>query len=312
MKKAIVLICTAALILSLSVSSAAAYVLPAGMAVSLEEGADLSSISAIEVYGYVGDADLNGKLNIRDATLIQKYAANISELSEEALRLADADFSEKVNVRDATAVQKWLAGISIYPPVGHALYALDDDGQTAMLVDKWAGKVNIAEEINKNIDAGEDVPTFKCVEITFLFDIKPDGTYSFMLDESSLDGMIKQVKDEYAQWIVEYLESYIKENKLDTTVNEMLKLSGFSSVDEMVDQALPSQDIISQIDPVNIEGRYLVKGNGIYLSDSVDVEAKITQNGMYYDFKDINLVIVTGGNLLNDSVTPVEFERVNR
>lgn len=311
MKKLIALICTAALILSLSVSSASAYVLPAGMAVSLEEGADLSSISATEVYGYVGDADLNGKLNIRDATLIQKYAANISELSDEALRLADADFSEKVNVRDATAVQKWLAGISIYPPVGHALYALDDDGQTAMLVDKWAGKVNIADEINKNFTAGEDVPTFKCVEITFLFDIKPDGTYSFMLDESSLNSMVKQVKDEFAQWIIEYLESYIKENKLDTTVDEMLKLSGFSSVDEMVNQILPSQDIISQIDSVKVEGRYLVKGNGIYLSDSVDVEAKITQNGMYYDFKDINLVIVTGGDLLNDSVTPVEFERVN-
>lgn len=58
-----------------------------------------------------GDANKDSKLNIRDATAIQKYVAKLVEFDEEALALADFDQNGKVNVKDATAIQKKLAGI---------------------------------------------------------------------------------------------------------------------------------------------------------------------------------------------------------
>lgn len=58
-----------------------------------------------------GDANLDGKVNIRDATYIQKHVASIVTMSEiEALR-AETNFDGKLNVRDATYVQKLLAGL---------------------------------------------------------------------------------------------------------------------------------------------------------------------------------------------------------
>ena len=58
-----------------------------------------------------GDANLDGVVNIKDATLIQKHIAGIATIDEKAIDLADADASGSVNVKDATLIQKFVAGI---------------------------------------------------------------------------------------------------------------------------------------------------------------------------------------------------------
>ena len=108
MKKLLTLIAVFVLILSVGIVSASAYTLPEGMCITLDENRDLSDYKGDDVFGYMGDADVNGKINIRDATLIQKSAANLAEISDEGLKIADADLSGKINVRDATAIQKKL------------------------------------------------------------------------------------------------------------------------------------------------------------------------------------------------------------
>lgn len=59
----------------------------------------------------IGDVNMDGKINIRDATAIQKCLAKIIKLDEDAIELADFDMNSKVNVKDATAIQKYIAGI---------------------------------------------------------------------------------------------------------------------------------------------------------------------------------------------------------
>ena len=59
----------------------------------------------------LGDVNGDGKLNIRDATAIQKHLAKIATLSDEMLPLADYNADGKVNVKDATAIQKKIAGL---------------------------------------------------------------------------------------------------------------------------------------------------------------------------------------------------------
>lgn len=59
----------------------------------------------------LGDVNQDGKINIRDATTIQKYIAKMIDLSEDSIALADFDQNSKVNVKDATAIQKHIAFI---------------------------------------------------------------------------------------------------------------------------------------------------------------------------------------------------------
>lgn len=59
-------------------------------------------------YGYfLGDADGNGKINIKDATVIQKYVAKIAV--EIDLDAALATGQSYLSVKDATTIQKYLA-----------------------------------------------------------------------------------------------------------------------------------------------------------------------------------------------------------
>lgn len=59
-----------------------------------------------------GDVNLDGEINIRDATMIQKGIAHIIDFDE--IQEISADFNDDalVNVRDATAIQRALVGLA--------------------------------------------------------------------------------------------------------------------------------------------------------------------------------------------------------
>ena len=59
----------------------------------------------------IGDANLDGVVNIKDATHIQKSTAGLVTMNFSASLRADVDFNAALNVRDATWIQKKVAGI---------------------------------------------------------------------------------------------------------------------------------------------------------------------------------------------------------
>ena len=88
---------------------------------TLEESSLYSYIlmdNEIQLAGNYGDADENFKINIKDATAIQKHLANIIELNEFAVRLADANGDSKVNIKDATTIQKHCANLKPKSQIG--------------------------------------------------------------------------------------------------------------------------------------------------------------------------------------------------
>ncbi|MBQ8001163.1 MAG: starch-binding protein [Ruminococcus sp.] len=70
-----------------------------------------------DVVGILGDADDDLEVNIKDATLIQKFVASLEQLADYQQLLAnvDGDLTEdelpNVNIKDATAIQKHIAGL---------------------------------------------------------------------------------------------------------------------------------------------------------------------------------------------------------
>lgn len=59
----------------------------------------------------LGDVNLDGYVNVKDATTIQKHLASIITLDDPALGVADYDGDTRITVRDATEIQKFIAGI---------------------------------------------------------------------------------------------------------------------------------------------------------------------------------------------------------
>ena len=54
---------------------------------------------------------IRGKINIKDATAIQKHLAEIVTLDSLAVEISDINSDGKVTVKDATAIQKKLVAL---------------------------------------------------------------------------------------------------------------------------------------------------------------------------------------------------------
>lgn len=70
----------------------------------------LASLSANTSLISVGDANGDGKVNIKDATLIQKFLANLETLGALGKEVSDVNSDSRVTIKDATAIQKKIAG----------------------------------------------------------------------------------------------------------------------------------------------------------------------------------------------------------
>jgi len=69
----------------------------------------------------LGDANLDGAVDITDATTIQRYDAEMIVLNSIALTLADVDKDGSVSVVDATWIQRFIAGMKVPEGVGQTI-----------------------------------------------------------------------------------------------------------------------------------------------------------------------------------------------
>ncbi|MGN1113361.1 MAG: dockerin type I domain-containing protein, partial [Acutalibacteraceae bacterium] len=70
------------------------------------------TIPNTEISFMLGDVNLDGKISIDDATLIQKYLAGVQEFDDEAQSLAaDVNGSGDISIDDTTLIQKYIAGL---------------------------------------------------------------------------------------------------------------------------------------------------------------------------------------------------------
>ena len=57
----------------------------------------------------IGDLNGDGKVTIKDITILQRFLAEFDEFTDEQYKLADMNRDGKVNVRDVTAMQRIVA-----------------------------------------------------------------------------------------------------------------------------------------------------------------------------------------------------------
>ncbi len=57
----------------------------------------------------LGDADRNGKTDVKDATLIQRFLAEYEEPGDDQRWLADADGDGSITIDDVTLLQMYIA-----------------------------------------------------------------------------------------------------------------------------------------------------------------------------------------------------------
>ena len=79
---------------------------------SVDGKLDTSSTAANVILRSVGDSNDDGKVNIKDATAVQKHLAELELLDRIAADISDVDNDYKLTIKDATAIQKKIAGLN--------------------------------------------------------------------------------------------------------------------------------------------------------------------------------------------------------
>lgn len=79
----------------------------------------------------LGDVNLDGKVTVQDATLIQKAIAKLATLDEVQTAVAEVTEDGNVNVKDATMIQKWIAKYDdVNENIGKPMVSTDDEAST--------------------------------------------------------------------------------------------------------------------------------------------------------------------------------------
>ena len=95
--------------------------------------ADESEITSSGTSYLYGDVDIDGKITIRDSTVIQKYLIKLKNFSEATKHIADVDNSGDTNVKDATLIQKYVANLIDEFPVGEYYTTDSADWRTSTI-----------------------------------------------------------------------------------------------------------------------------------------------------------------------------------
>ncbi len=105
----------------------------------------------------LGDADLDDKVNVKDATTIQKNVASLLILSADGKLAAEVDGDGKITVKDATAVQKWAADMNTGYAIGETIPGTGTQAPTqggsdenSSLQDKFKELYNTASALLKD------------------------------------------------------------------------------------------------------------------------------------------------------------------
>ena len=163
MKKMLCVVLAMTLIL---LCAGAATVTAAGEDAGLTSGTN----SAAEKTFYLGDANVDGSVDIMDATTIQRMLAKYNILTFKGERLGDTDLNGDVDIMDATLIQRYLANYSCPTEIGEpvATRTMSFSGGYAQPF------VKIDEPDSSYLNAGSDIIRF-VVYVETDYDTDLDG-----------------------------------------------------------------------------------------------------------------------------------------
>ncbi len=132
----------------------------------------------------MGDCDFSGKINIKDATLIQKHLAKMGvEFDEIATFAANVINSDKLNIKDATTIQKYCAMYTVDAQINvYVEYIGEDEVPSAEPeIPPTDPEVPPTEEPETDSTVDENQVTIMCNEDDYYGEVGETFTYELLL-----------------------------------------------------------------------------------------------------------------------------------
>ena len=115
----------------------------------------------VGLYYTLGDADTNSKVNIKDATAVQKHIAKLTALSELGSLAGDTTEDGKLNIKDATEIQKHIANLPSNENIGKKFSTADSPSETTAVpfsTEVTTAGTTMAETIATEVSSQDEIP----------------------------------------------------------------------------------------------------------------------------------------------------------
>ncbi|MGN0453370.1 MAG: dockerin type I repeat-containing protein [Ruminococcus sp.] len=234
---------------------------------------DIDTNDLCSVY-LLGDANGDSKVDIKDATAVQKHIANIITLTAVGISAADTNGDGIVNIKDSTDVQKHLAGVSINSSIGQENEYSSTPAET----------VNPPEPTTS---AGEESTTDAEENAT-----EPDDYYDSI---NYLQALIKTAEDYLAPGNYYVFETGLRlQNEIDNA--KALCDSDTAAYREITAQIAALQEAIDGLIPI--------KEDDIYKEINFNVSEEFRING--YGSDETELYLITSVSEMEAVISKVE------
>ena len=180
---------------------------------------------------------------------------------------------------------------------------------------KWEAEVNMAEAINQSV-AGADasmaeIINFKDFTLKIELELNKDGTYKMYCDEASATKAFANLKVDFKDMMIDYLEKTISDAGLEMSIDDMLALTGLN-LDQLIEESFTDAILDEMISEMYSEGQYKAENGKFYTSDDID-EAPASTAAESYTLEGNKLTLngLTGTeDELYGLIYPLEFKRV--
>lgn len=139
------------------------------------------------------------------------------------------------------------------------------------LVGNWATEIDMTDIMNEavaELDMGEE-NVFSAFVFAMNLSFNEDGTYKMEVDEDKMEETLETAQGELNAFIVKYFEALISNQKLNMTVDEVLKQSGTNMDTLLAEFGL--EDMYKELaEEILAEGAYDAKGGKLFMSDGKD------------------------------------------
>lgn len=183
------------------------------------------------------------------------------------------------------------------------------------LIGSWQGTVDLSEAINTDFARDDKLAPYMqisgfCFETTMTF--LRDGTYRVEVDRSRLEETMDKLVKQLASGMRRYLEDYLREQALDTTVEEYLAAVNLTPEDLLAD-AYNRETIDGMLSQLEMEGNFLVEEGKLYISRDKRYAVNMAVWELYTveaDTLTINVGSTEADNRYADLIYPMTFTRV--
>ena len=143
------------------------------------------------------------------------------------------------------------------------------------LVGNWATEIDMSDFMNDfvneavaELEMGEE-DVFSAYGFTMNLSFNEDGTYKMEVDEDKMEETLETFNEELKVFIVKYFEALISDQKLNMTVDEVLKQSG-TNIDTLIAE-FGLEDMFKELaEEILAEGTYDANDGKLFTSDGKD------------------------------------------